>query len=179
MFHRSSNSGHYFIFWILFGCSAYLVAIWQFFRYTAVFFFFQFVYMNWAHFLPGNFLKNRCIKKNFKSSCNIKGFWKYFTFYKNLHLCEISLKFHKKSKSAITQKLSRTLKFWSLHVQPLKRAGTLFPHFFHKMILFYTFLFTYFQILFFYVHRMAQPLSRFGWNFIQLKTLPRGTIACK
>ena len=76
----------------------------------------------------------------------------------------IHKKFLRNQKSAITQKLSRILKLWSLRVQPqLKVLQKKTDHFY----------LVFSSNLFFYVHRMAQLLLRFGWPFINLKTLPR------
>ena len=63
-------------------------------------------------------------------------------FMKNRHLCEISLRILKNQKCAVAQKISRILKFWSLHANHFirKRADMfqIFPrkgHFLHFFIL--------------------------------------------
>ena len=91
-------------------------------------------------------------------SCKIKVFWKYMS--------HIFVKFHKKDpiikKSAITPKLSKFLKLWSLHFQSQskilqKRADEFFFQVFPEKGLFCIFL---------YVNRVTQPLLGFAWIFV-------------
>ena len=99
-----------------------------------------------------------------ESFAKARVFGNIWNFLKNRRFSKIpQKKMHKKIK-----KVSRISKFWSLQVQPQSKfykikVNNLFPNFSRR---FFFILFCFSADFIFYIHRMNQPLPRFGWDFI-------------